>query len=609
MVVGSTQLGSKDTPTIADSQGNTFILLASVSGGAGANSGIATLWYAIIGSSAADTVTITVANPDFIATWMQEVSGFGKSAIFASTGSASGGCCSISPKIVASGYTVAVVETQVTGVGTWTAASNFAKVYTNAGNEYSSQFESSVTQSGSTAITTTMSTSTLNWNMAAATLYSCAQLTVCSIGSASAQTNANTATPQCSVFSATSGNTIVVIVGSIGSGQTIHAPTDTGTNTFTLKHTVTDGNVPTPSSQTNVFSATVSSTLASDTISMSIDGTLGHGANFLGCYNVATNGALTLTFSDSSISTCQTNARCTSSIPAAVDHAGGTLFLNFVTEVLSGAALAGCPNLLTFADATGLTNFNNAEAYQCLSDPGAATNLNVPIDNYGTTNGLVCACTIPHYINNVTSGNTFSGTMAGVIIGFSAPSVISFTQSGIIPTSSTAAVLVVNGTVYQVNQLPASFTISKNTQFTYGYYATVGSFSWSSTSGCSQSLKDNTFIATFPTACTVTAVYTGSPASTSPCAAALVMCAITNEIASFLGFVLPSIIILFTFLWIGIKFGLKGDALFLLLMLAIGALTFLASVIARTWVPVWVGGLTLVFMMVGFVYFRQERSY
>lgn len=418
LVVGATQLGSSDTMTISDSQSDTFHLLGSVSNGVGANAGIATLWYTIISSTAADTVTITTPNLDFIAGWLQEVSGFSTSAIYVSTGDGSGGCCKITPNIVVSGYSAAIVETQVTGVGTWTAASNYAKLYTNAGNEYSSQFEGSVTQSGSTSISTTMSTSTSNWNMVGATLYSCAELTVCSSSATNGQTNGNTVTPACSVFSASSSNTLIAIVGSIGSGQVFHAPTDTGSNTFTLVHTVTDGNLPTPESQVNVYSASVSSTLSSDTISALIDGTAGHGANFLSCYNIKTSTGTSLTYSDSSISTCQTNALCRSLIFSANDNAQGNLFINYVTEELGGAALAGCPNLLGFADASGVGgNINNIEAYQCLADPGAATNINVPIDNYGARDGRVCACTVPHYINNVTSGNTFTGTMAGVIIG------------------------------------------------------------------------------------------------------------------------------------------------------------------------------------------------
>lgn len=179
-------------------------------------------------------------------------------------------------------------------------------------------------------------------------------------------------------------------------------------------------------------------------------------------------------------------------------------------------------------------------------------------------------------------------------------SVITFTQTGV-PTGNN--ILVINGTTYTVSQLPVSFNINKSTSFTYGYFATVSNgfqnYNWQSLSGCGQSLKDNTFSTS--SSCTVTAVYS-VPVTTNN--SNVIIIAINNQITRFVAYLIPSLMILFIFLWLGIKLNMHGDLLFLMFLLAVGILSALAFFMSGSWVPAWIGIISIVFAMLGFVYYK-----
>lgn len=72
-------------------------------------------------------------------------------------------------------------------------------------------------------------------------------------------------------------------------------------------------------------------------------------------------------------------------------------------------------------------------------------------------------------------------------------------------------------------------------------------------------------------------------------------------------FTVPSMVIIFVFLYLGAKgFNLKGDSLILIFILGIGVLTALGTVVLNTFVPLYVGVITIVVMLGGFAYSKRR---
>lgn len=72
-------------------------------------------------------------------------------------------------------------------------------------------------------------------------------------------------------------------------------------------------------------------------------------------------------------------------------------------------------------------------------------------------------------------------------------------------------------------------------------------------------------------------------------------------------FTVPSMVIIFVFLYLGAKgFNLKGDSLILIFILGIGVLTALSTVVLNTFVPLYVGVITIVVMLGGFAYSKRR---
>lgn len=182
---------------------------------------------------------------------------------------------------------------------------------------------------------------------------------------------------------------------------------------------------------------------------------------------------------------------------------------------------------------------------------------------------------------------------------------ITFAQSGITGNLG-LGILAINSTIYSVAQLPVSFTYptsSNNSDtITYGFFSSVNNQPLSSVGGCGQSSANGIIIPSTSGTCTITATYAGAVDNTSS-----VITAISNQIFRIFAYLIPSIVVLFFFLWIGVKFGLHGDALVFLAMIGIGVLSVLGSLLSGQFVPIWVGGISVIFMMIGFIYFKSHR--
>lgn len=176
---------------------------------------------------------------------------------------------------------------------------------------------------------------------------------------------------------------------------------------------------------------------------------------------------------------------------------------------------------------------------------------------------------------------------------------VEFAETGI--PGTIAQMLVVNNTIYQQNQLPVSFSYTGSSTYTYGFYQYVGLYTFQSVSGCGETAKDATF--TVSAGCTLTATYALTPNINNQ---SQTVEAINNQITAIIIFIVPSLLILFIFLWVGTEmFHLEGDGLIILMMLAIGAESAVNSMIANTFLPIWIGGLAITFMFAGLVYKRR----
>lgn len=182
---------------------------------------------------------------------------------------------------------------------------------------------------------------------------------------------------------------------------------------------------------------------------------------------------------------------------------------------------------------------------------------------------------------------------------------ITFEITGVTGQAQTNAVAL-NTQLYTVQDLPYVQVVTVGNSITYGFLATIGPYSFYGLigSGCGQVQKDNTFSPT--SSCTIEADYT-IPSTQNPQSTLTIT--INNQIAAIITFIVPSIILLFIFLWLGLAvLNLHGDALVLLLMMAIGVITVAGTYIGHSFLPAWVGGITLVFMFSAFIYNKRGSS-
>jgi hypothetical protein len=206
-------------------------------------------------------------------------------------------------------------------------------------------------------------------------------------------------------------------------------------------------------------------------------------------------------------------------------------------------------------------------------------------------------------LNGVITFSTISFT--GVICGSTCISPTNFTSSNI-------PVVVINGTTYYSNQLPVTFPyviVNSNqaniTQITYGYFQSTDGLNWLQTSGCGQHLKDNTIndlsnATGHAVACTVTGYYSGS----TPQNSCNPICVIMSQIVAFIEFLVPSIAILMIFVFIGAKTHMSDMMQLFMLIIGLSVTCIAGSFYSGFFVPLWIGIITLIITLAGFIYSR-----
>ena len=214
--------------------------------------------------------------------------------------------------------------------------------------------------------------------------------------------------------------------------------------------------------------------------------------------------------------------------------------------------------------------------------------------SYANSNQVLTSYTVNPF---TTLGSTNTGAM---VVWNPNSIIVNFSVSGL--QSSYANVISINNVVYNINSLQPLLTYPAPSMITYGYYVTVSGSNWTSTTGtCSQTSKDASFT---PTAsCTITGVYSISTIDPNT----QITITIGNELTAIISFLIPSFLIIFMFMIIGKKhMKLEGDAMIMIMILAVVVLTALGAIISQTFTPVWIGGITLIFMIGGFLYSKRR---
>ena len=334
------------------------------------------------------------------------------------------------------------------------------------------------------------------------------------------------------------------------------------------------------------YSAKASSaqTFSSDTITVSHITGVSVGIAVIAIANPVNVGGVYLDSSYQGANGCTTSCGSVSTASLTTSHASEYLF--YATATCTAADGTQTP------DPFYTSNINYASSCQH-TNSGNYLYLGVGYVNVNslTTHTSTMTSTLNDYLNVIVQG----------IFATPPTYTVSFVQNGI--PSTIGQMLVVNNTIYQENQLPMSFTYNTTqpSTYTYGYYQTVGLYTFQSLTGCGQTSKDGTF--SISSSCTVNATYALTPNINNQ---SQTVEAINNQIAAIIIFIVPSLLILFIFLWVGTEmFHLEGDGLIILMMLAIGAESAINSMIANTFLPIWIGGLAIIFMFAGLVYKRR----